>query len=112
MRIILLAALLLPLVSFTQVNRSAIILASENIGYYLTNKVFQGQPYSPLTYGDLKPCKDRRKDIYWQLDHRFEITETRVENDRTVPVRKTYHFYFYLDDKMKVKRAEAYYNSN
>lgn len=112
MRIILLAVLLLPIVSLSQVNRSATLLASENIESYVTDKLFKGGNYTSLGYDELKPIHDKARDIYWQIGHRFEISETRVSGNQRIPVRKSYYFCFYLDDRMRVKRAEAYYHEN
>ena len=112
MRIILLAALLVPIVSLSQINRSATLLASENIGSYVTDKLFKGMEYSPLNYDALKPIHDKSRDIYWQIGHRFEITGTRLSGNQRIPVRRSYYFCFYLDDRMRVKRAEAYYHEN
>ena len=108
MRIIIFLLLFLPVVINAQINRSAKELAEENIREYLTAKIFKGQTYQPVSYGELKPRKEKNPDVAWNMEHKFEITETQVHADKKTAVQKPYRFMFYLDEKMKVLKAEAF----
>lgn len=106
--------LLICLFSFcvsAQINRSAREYAAETIGDYVQTKLFRAQLYKAIEFGEIKTFSDPNKDIYWTLEHRFEIGESRVEGGKYVKKPKTYIFCFYLDDKMQVKRADSYSNS-
>ena len=111
MRIILFLLLFLPAFMDAQINRSATELAKENIQEYLTAKLFKGLPYQPVSYGDLTPRKDKNSDITWSIEHKFEITETQTQADKKLAVQKLYRFLFYLDEKMKVLKAETFYSN-
>lgn len=101
--------LLLPLLSAAQVNRSAREYAAENIEQYVHGKLFHELPYKSISFGELKPIEDKRKEIYWLIPHQFEILESRIVDGKKTNKAQTYNFYFYLDDKMKVKKAETYF---
>ena len=111
MRIILFVVAMLPAFVHGQINRSATELAKENIRSYLTRKLFKAEPYQPISYGELKPAKERNADATWTIVHKFTITETEVEADKKLSVRKPYDFIFYLDDRMEVIRARSYFDS-
>ena len=108
MRSIVLLLCLFPVMLSAQINRSASELARENIREYLTDKIFKSFPYQPLSYGELKPLKEKNTDVRWSMIHNFEVTENQIEDDKKVPVQKPYEFIFYLDDKLKVRRAKSY----
>lgn len=110
MRTLLILLLLFPFVSNAQINRSAKELASERIGEYITTRLFKGQPYQPVLYGELKSSGDKQSAISWVIAHKFEITVTPKEDSKNAAVRKPYKFLFYLDEKMKVVRAETAYS--
>jgi hypothetical protein len=99
--------LLLPAVAKAQINRSATELAKENIQEYVTGKIFNGHQYKPVSYGILKTRKDEDPDVFWSIEHRFQITETETLADKKMSSQKPYRFMFYLDKKMKVLRAET-----
>ena len=112
MRKTIFLCLLFPVFAAAQVNRSAKEYAVENIEGYVQTKLFKDQPYKSVSFGDLKAYEDSKRQVYWTMIHSFEILETRYEADRKVPRTKTYKFFFYLDDKMKVKKAETYFLTN
>src|SRR5262245_40579539 len=107
MRSVLLIIFILPFLASAQINRSAKELASETIGEYITTKLFKDKSYHPLSFGQLTPKHEQNTEVIWSFDHRFEITEERTIDDKKTPVTKTYKFTFYLDKKMKVKRADG-----
>jgi hypothetical protein len=109
MRFILLITLLLPVTLQAQINRSATELAKENIQEYITGKLFSGHQYQPVSYGELKSREDKNDDVVWAITHKFEITESEAHADKKVSVQKPYVFIFFLDKKMKVRRAARYY---
>ena len=110
MQRIALLLLFFPAILNAQINRSATELAKENIQEYVTGKIFNGHPYRPVYYGELKPRKERNPDIVWSIEHQFEVLETQTEADKKQSVQKPYRFMFYLDRKMKVRRAETFYS--
>ncbi len=110
MRIIIFLLLLFPAVMSAQFRRSATELAKENIQEYLTGKLFKGHLYQPVSYGELKLRKEKDSEIKWAIVHKFEITETQTYADKKVPFQKPYTFLFYLDEKMKVLKAETFYS--
>ena len=110
MRIILLLLLIIPSIAFAQINRSATILAKENIEKYVGSILFKDKPYASVSYGVLKhKDDDRNYEVNWVISHKFEITETETDSGKKIKVHKPYVFYFFLDRKMEVKRAEGYY---
>jgi hypothetical protein len=102
--------LFLPAIINGQINRSATEFAKENIQQYVTSKIFAGHHYQPISYGELKSRKERNPDIVWAIEHKFEITETQIDDAKKQPVEKSHRFMFYLDRKMKVRRAETFYS--
>ena len=109
MRKLLFLFLFIPSFVNAQINRSAGELARENIQEYLTKKLFKQQPYKPVSFSDLRVYGETKSDIEWTIDHKFEITEKGKDAfQHSVNVQKLYKFIFYLDDKMKVLRAESY----
>jgi hypothetical protein len=108
MRTFLLLAFLLPLFAGAQINRSARELAGENIQEYISKKLFKDQPYKSVFYGDLKAYVEKKQDIAWTVEHKFEVTEGEM-SDKKATHQQTYKFLFYLNDKMEVKKAESYY---
>jgi hypothetical protein len=112
MRFVVLCLLLLPIISQAQVNRSARQLASETIPDYVTTKLFKGQPYKAVSFGELKSYDEKKTGVSWALEHSFEITESKQEGYKSTPGdSKQYKFLFYLDKKMKVIRAESFYSN-
>ena len=101
--------LLLPSVLHAQINRSAAELAKEHIQEYVTSKLFSGHEYQPVSYGELRSREEKNQEVIWSITHKFEITETETHADKKISVQKPYNFIFYLDKKMKVRRAESYY---
>lgn len=109
MRKTIILFLLLPIISAAQVNRSAREYATEKIEEYIHEKLFQQLPYKPISFGELKTYDDRRKEIHWLISHQFEIIEPKIIDGKKDSRAQTYNFYFYLDDKMRVKKAETYF---
>ncbi len=105
MRIILIALLVFPTLSFAQINRSAAELARETTREYLVTKIFKDKVYIPVSYGKIKAVEDTRSETAWTIEHHFEIEETQTAFEKKARVRKPYKFVFYLDKKMKVLRA-------
>ena len=111
MRVVFFLATVLPAFLHGQINRSATELAKENIHNYLSDKIFKEAPYQPISYGELKPEKERNADAKWSIVHKFKITETEIEADKKLSIQKPYNFIFYLDDRMQVIRARSYFVS-
>ena len=110
MRSILLLALILPLFTAAQINRSAREFASEKIQEYVSAKLFKSLSYKPISFGQLKEYNSKgNSEIAWTIEHKFEIADTKKFSDQRTSVPKEYKFQFYLDDKMKVLRAESYF---
>jgi hypothetical protein len=110
MRLILIL-LIVPFLAGAQINRSAKELASESIREYVQKKLFKHKPYKPGAFGEIKPIGDKSSDVAWTLAHKFEITEGGEDSfERTAKMQKQYKFLFYLDEKMKVMRAETFYS--
>lgn len=107
MRFILLIAVLLPLLSAAQINRSAREFAMENIEDYVTKKLLKGKIYKPVSYGELKSCANNKDEINWLVEHRFETEETTTIADRKTIVFRQNRAFFYLDKNMKVLRADS-----
>ncbi|MGN6402788.1 MAG: hypothetical protein ACTHMD_20195 [Flavisolibacter sp.] len=105
MRIIFITLLLLPLLAIAQINRSAKELAGVNIKEYISTKIFKGDVYKPVSYGELQPHKDNTG-IVWTMEHKFEISNSQAPVHKTNDVQQVYRFIFYLDKKMKVLKAE------
>ena len=110
MRSFLLSLLILPVMSSAQINRSAREFASEQVRQYVTTKLFQDLSYKSISFGQIKTFQDKRnREIVWTIEHTFEISDSRKAYDQKPPVPKEYKFQFYLDDKMKVVRADSYF---
>lgn len=107
MRFLLVLVFLLPIAAGAQVNRSAREFAMENIQEYMSTKVLKGKTYKPLTYGQLQHCTKAEKAATWMIEHKFETQDTEVVEDKKTTVQKQGKFFLYLDDKMKVVRAES-----
>lgn len=108
MQKILFLLLILPAFSNAQINRSATELAKENIQEYLVSKMFKNQPYKPVSYSELKSYKGKNPEIIWTIEHKFEIAEAqKVSDKKSTDAREPYSFFFYLDKKLKVLRAES-----
>jgi hypothetical protein len=110
MRRFLFLALVLPVFSIAQINRSAREFAGERIQEYIVTRLFKDLPYKPVSFGELKTSGEKNTAVTWSIEHRFEITETRIVADQRTVVLKPYKFVFYLDKKMKVQRAENFYS--
>ena len=111
MRIILLLLFACPLFAGAQINRSARELAKERTTDYIQSKAFKNQVYHAGTFGelvDLKPT-DKTSPLLWAIKHQFEIEEPRMVNGKKELIRQLYNFYFYLDERMRVVKAESYY---
>jgi hypothetical protein len=113
MRLILLSLFIFPVIAHTQVNRSARELASETIGEYITGKLFKNYSYKPVSFGELKTRKEKEDlEIAWTFEHQFVVTDTIFETDKKLITHSTsYKFLFYLDNQMRVKRAETFYTN-
>jgi uncharacterized protein YukJ len=110
MRSFFLFLLMLPaFAADAQVNRSAKEFAGERIQEYITNKLFKNRQYKPVSYGELKSYTDKNSLVAWIMAHEFEVTEKKLNADGTSTVPVLYKFFFYLDDKMKVVKAEGMY---
>ena len=112
MRPALFILLIFPLIANAQINRSATEFAKDNISEYITTKLFKGNPYKPVSYGELKPWEEKNAEITCFIEHKFEITEIQSNAGKKTPVQKPYKFTFYFNEKMKVVRAESIYYSN
>jgi len=109
MRSILIFALLLPIFTVAQVNRSAREYASDQVQEYVTKKLFKGLPYKSVSFGELKEHKEKNdQEMAWRIDHKFVIIESDSFSGRKDATPRTYLFSFYLDEKMKVLKAETY----
>lgn len=106
MRIICLLLLIAPCLAQAQINRSAKELASEKIKEYIETRLFKDMPYKAVSFGELKTYKQPHSEKAWILEHNFEITETLLQSDKKITVTKPYHFFFYLDKRIKVLGAE------
>ncbi len=110
MRSFLFSLLVVPIMSSAQINRSAREFASEQVRQYVTTKLFKDAPYKSISFGQIKSFQDKRNiEIAWTIEHTFEITESRKTFDAKPAVPKEYKFLFFLDDKMKVVRADSYF---
>ena len=109
MRSFLFFLFILPVFASAQINRSAREFASEQIQEYVTKKLFKEQGYKPGSFGELIARKDPSFETAWTIEHKFEITETRKDADNKAATSKAYKFQFYLDDKMRVVRAESFF---
>ena len=110
MRSFLFLTLFLPVFGTAQVNRSAREFASEQIQEYVTAKLFKDLSYKPGSFGPLKVYHTKKStEIAWTIEHKFEITETQKISDQKTATSKEYKFTFYLDEKMKVLRAESFF---
>jgi len=109
MRVTFFLLLIIPAITNAQINRSATEFAKEQIAEYLTSKLFKDNPYKPVSYGELKTLNEQRSGIAWCLVHEFEVTETDTNSLKKTMVQKPYRFAFYLNEKMKVVKAESYY---
>jgi hypothetical protein len=110
MRSFLFLALILPVFAAAQINRSAREFASERIQEYVTTKLFTDLPYKPVSFGELKTHEEKDLNVVWTIEHRFEITENQKTSDDKTTVPKLYKFLFYLDNRMKVLRAESFFS--
>ena len=104
--------LVFPLVVHAQVNRSASQLAHENIQDYLKSKLFKDQPYYPESFGDLKPQKKDHSETAWIMEHKFQVMEKKDKETKQTSALDThqYWFFFALDKKMRVVKAESIQN--
>ncbi|MBL7742061.1 MAG: hypothetical protein JNN00_01175 [Chitinophagaceae bacterium] len=112
MRSLFILFLVMPAIAGAQINRSAKELAGEKIQEYITGKLFKNKEYRSISFDDIKEVGDRKKDeIVWTIAHKFEITEGGKSSFENSPKnRKKYSFIFYLDDKMKVLKADTWYS--
>jgi len=108
MKKLFLLLLICPVLVSAQINRSAAEVAKERIAEYIVTKLYPGADYRPLLFGNLAVRQLPHSDITWVLTHRFEITESRLVNDRKTTVARPVYFSFYLDKKMKVVGAESF----
>ncbi len=105
----LLLLLLSAFAANAQINRSAKEFAGEKIKEYIMNKLFKDMQYKAVSYGELKSYTQKNSETAWIIAHEFEITEKKKFAGNIIPESKPRQFYFYLNDKMKVIRAEACY---
>ncbi len=105
---------LLPILLFiaisspAQINRSARQLAVENIGAFVTEKLFKSNTYQPLKSFDLQSVERVEDKITrWRMKHQFCIDGSCLAEEKKLPCAGNhYNFVFYLDEKMKVVLAE------
>jgi hypothetical protein len=110
MRSFFLFLLMLPaFAADAQINRSAKELAGERIEEYIVTKLFKSKQYKPVSYTELKSYNDKKSSIVWIIAHEFELTEKKLKADGTSTAPVLYKLFFYLDDKMKVVKAEGMY---
>jgi hypothetical protein len=110
MRSILFIFLAVPFLTTAQINRSAREFAGEQVQEYITTKLFRDLTYRPVSFGDIKTYDDKKnKEIFWTIVHTFEVTDKPKTFDQKAATTKQYKFLFYLDDKMKVIRADSYF---
>ena len=113
MRVIFLLLGVIPMVSAAQINRSATELSHERIQEYLHDKLFKNKLYKPVSFGDLKFQKQNNSEATSFLVHKFEISSGSQSQEKLPNDSPQVHtFIFYLDDKMKVVRAESIQNLN
>jgi hypothetical protein len=108
MRTILFLLVLSPFIAFSQINRSARELAKENIQDYLSSKIFRNQPINPVSFGELVRFKKPDPEITWTIEHRFELVKNSKVQGHDSTIRQPYKFVFYLDEKLKVYKAESF----
>ena len=107
MRSILFFAMLIPVFVSAQINRSAKEFAGEQVQEYVTTKLFKGDSYKPVSFGELRAVKEKKNsEAVWSIEHKFEITEQGFSDQKATP--RAYKFLFYLDEKMKIIKAETY----
>jgi len=112
MRYLLFSLILLPMFTGAQINRSAKELASEQIQEYVTTKLFKDLSYKPVSFGQLKTFQDKKDpDVTWTIEHKFKVAEPRRLTDQKSVAPKEYTFQFYLDDKMRVVKADSYFTN-
>jgi hypothetical protein len=113
MRSLLLLLIALPFFTSAQINRSAKELASERIQEYVMNKLFKNKQYKPVSYGEIKEVGNKKKtEIVWVIAHQFEITEGGENSfEHSDKTQQPYKFLFYMNEKMKVVKAETYYSN-
>lgn len=100
-------ALLFPLITSAQINRSAAELAKETIKEYVTTKLFSDAEYKPLKFDSIRAWPERRSDIEWTIAHEFEIRRKRSSYSNEERKPELYKVLFYLDKQMKVLRSES-----
>ena len=106
----LLLLLAFPFVTSAQISRSANEHARETTREYLTDKLFKGKEYKPGWYGNIQPTGDKRSYVVWKLEHKFVIADSSKSGFEKTDVQKTsYHFQFFLDNRMKVVKAESFF---
>jgi hypothetical protein len=99
-----------PVLTSAQINRSAREFASEQIQEYVTTKLFKTHSYKSISLGQLKEFKDKKNiEIAWTIEHKFEITPPHDSFNQKATTPKEYKFLFFLDDKMRVIRADSYF---
>ena len=108
MRYLFILLLCLPLLAFSQVNRSANILARERVKEFVNEKIFKDLQYDALSYGELKAHRRSEPESVWIITHDFEISDSRYVDDQRIQVRTPHSFLFYLDKKMNVVGAASY----
>jgi len=112
MRSLLILLFFFPAFAGAQINRSAKELATEKIQEYILNKLFKNKQYKPVSYGELKPTGGKNSEIVWMIAHKFEITEGGENSFKKSPkVQQPYKFLFYMNEKMRVLKAETSYSN-
>jgi hypothetical protein len=111
MRVTFILLLIIPAIVNAQINRSATEFAKDNISEYITTKLFKGNLYKPVSYGELKFWAEKTSGITSIIEHKFEITEIESHNGKKESIQKPYKFIFFFNEKMKVVRAETYYSN-
>src|SRR5436309_551264 len=104
MRLFFIACMLFPFLAGGQINQSANQLAHENIGHYLTTRVFSGKTYMPLYYGPLVRERHPHDEADWSVKHYFSIADSTEQG--SPGVLHYYHFTIFLDRYLVPVRAE------
>lgn len=108
MRLILLLVMISPVFAGAQINRSAKEFAMDRVQEYMATKMFKNRSYTPVSYGQLKPAGQTGSKISWLIEHSFEVELTKEVDGEKIIARKPGKLWFYMDNKMKIIRADSY----
>ena len=109
MRHLLYFLLVTPFLTAAQINRSANQVAQEAAKEYIVKKIFNDKNYKSVWFSDLRERVNKKDGTSWVLEHRFNISDKESSNfEKGEPVTKEYSFFFFLDKRMHILRAESY----